>query len=202
MFNLRSILVLMVTQTLVGCALGPLVSQEAGRTVGDGNHEFQLGYGSAQYFGKYTWGLTENLDFGVQYEAFSLGIRLKYAFINNREAGFALAVAGGTGASIGGSHQYIDVLASHLIGEWEPYVTIRYVWSKVDPVEFTNKDTGQVDFRTPNFNYSYGHFFVGTRYWITKKWLLAIEGSGLFLMSSGLNVSQPSLIAGSVGYRF
>jgi hypothetical protein len=187
--------------TLSGCAVGPLVSHETARTVGDSNHELIGGYGMAGYVVKWDYGLTKNLDLGLHWESLSIGLRAKYAFINNRE-GWSFATALGAGASVGGSHYYGDIIGSYLAGSWEPYGTLRLVHVKTDPLEFKDKDTGEIDFTVPSAEYDYGQFILGTRYWISAHWLLSLEASSLFAVSSGLKIGSGVLVGGSFGYRF
>lgn len=100
------------TSLLSACAFGPLVTHETARTVGKGHHEVLGGYGNSGYVIKWNAGITDDIDIGLQLESLSLGIRGKYAFINN-ERGFSVAAAAGIGSSIGGSHYYGDLLASY-----------------------------------------------------------------------------------------
>lgn len=186
---------------LSGCAVGPLVSHETARTVGNSNHELIGGYGQAGYILKWNYGLTENLDLGLHWESLSIGIRAKYAFINNK-SGLSLASAIGTGASIGGSHYYGDFISSYLTGSWEPYGTVRIVHVKNDPLEFKNKDTGQVSFTIDKSEYDYGQFILGTRYWFSNHWLFSVEASSLFTISSGFKAGNSVFGGASFGYRF
>jgi hypothetical protein len=186
---------------LSGCAVGPLVSHETARTVGNSNHEFVGGYGQAGYVLKWNYGLTENLDLGLHWESLSIGIRAKYSFINNT-SGWSIASAIGTGSSIGGSHYYGDIIGSYLTGDWEPYGTVRFVHVKNDPLEFKNQDTGLANFTIDSIEYDYGQFILGTRYWFTKHWLLSLETSSLFTISSGFNSANSIFAGASFGYRF
>jgi hypothetical protein len=186
---------------LTSCAIGPLVSHETARTVGDSKHELVGGYGSGGLALKWNYGLSKNLDLGVQMESYSMGIRAKYAFINASE-GFSLAAALGTGLSVGGSHSYGDILASVKNGNWEPYATLRMVHVKTDPVDFKDESTGRFDFKVDSLNYNYGQFILGTRYWFSPKWLLSVEGSTLFSASSGLSLANTLLLGAAFGYRF
>ena len=187
--------------TLSGCVIGPLVSHETARTVGESKHELMGGYGRAGYILKWNFGVAENLDFGLHWESLSIGVRAKYAFFNH-EAGWSLAAALGTGTSIGGSHYYGDVIGSYLQGPWEPYGTLRVVHVKNDPMEFKDTNTGQVAFTIPGSQYDYGQFILGTRYWMTPHWLFSLEASSLFAISSGLGIGSNLLVGGSFGYRF
>lgn len=187
---------------LSGCAIGPLVVHETARTVGPNNNELDGGWGQAGYVVKWNYGLGQDLDFGIHWESLSIGLRLKYAILNARERGFSLAVAAGTGVSIGGSHYYGDLIASYLAGSWEPYGALRAVHVKNDPLEFRDQDTGQVDFTVDKIEYDYGQLTLGTRYWFTPHFLLSLEASSLFAFSSGLGIGSNVLIGGALGYRF
>lgn len=186
---------------LTSCAIGPLVSHETARSVGDSKHELVGGYGSGGVALKWNYGLSKNLDLGLQMESHSMGIRAKYAFINASE-GLSLAAAVGTGLSIGGSHSYGDILASFRNGNWEPYTTLRMVHVRTDPVDFKDEDTGRFDFKVDSINYNYGQVMVGTRYWFNSHWLLSVEGSTLFSASSGLSLANTFLLGAAFGYRF
>lgn len=186
---------------LSGCAVGPLVSHETARTVGDGNHELVGGFGQAGYAFKWNYGLSDNLDLGLHYESLSIGLRSKYVFIKD-EDNWSVAGALGTGASVGGSHYYGDVIASYLTGAWEPYGTIRIVHVKNDPSEFRNTDTGQVAFTIDRIEYDYGQLMLGTRYWFDTNWLFSVEASTLFALSSGFKVDNAFILGAAFGYRF
>jgi hypothetical protein len=169
---------------LMGCAVGPLVSHETARTVGQSRNEFRGGYGTAGYALKWNF-----------------GIRVKYAFINPTE-GWAFAVAGGAGDSVGGSHYYGDLLASHFSGSWEPYGTLRFVRVKTDPWEFGQEDTGNIHFVVDSERYTYGQFILGTRYWMNDHMSFSVEASTLFAVSNALSVGSNATLAAGIGYRF
>lgn len=187
--------------SLSACAVGPLVSHETARTVGNANHELIGGYGQAGYVVKWNYGITKDLDFGIHWESLSIGVRFKYAFINP-SAGFALAAAAGAGSSVGGEHYYGDLLASYKSGHWEPYGTVRIVHVKTDPVEFRDKDTGIFDFTVPSATYEYGQGILGTRFWFTENWLLSVEASTLFAITKGFEFSNGFFAGGAFGYRW
>jgi hypothetical protein len=186
---------------LNGCAVGPLVQHDTARTVGKGNNEFVGGIGQAGFVAKWNYGLTDKWDFGVQWESFSLGLRTKYAFIDDND-GWSFAGAVGTGASVGGSHYYADLLGSYLVKSWEPYGTLRFVRVKTDPVEFKDENTGTVDFTVNSSSYGYGQAILGTRYWFNAHWLVSAEVSSLFSMSSDLKIGSGVLVGIAGGYRF
>jgi hypothetical protein len=193
-------LILFFNFVFSGCAVGPLVSHDNARTVGKSNSEFMGGVGSAGYLVKWNYGLSENLDFAVQFESLSLGIRAKYSFLNNKE-GFSFATALGTGASIGGSHYYADIIGSFLNGSWEPYGLLRVVQVKTDPLELKDEDTGELAFTVDEVEYSYGQAILGTRYWFNKSWFLSLEVSSLFSISN-VKFTDEVLVGTALGYKF
>ena len=184
------------------CAIGPLVSHETARTVGDSNHEIVAGGGQAGYVFKWNYGLSKNFDIGLHWESLSVGIRAKYAFLNQQSGGMSMALALGTGSSIGGSHNYGDVMLSYLTGAWEPYATARFVQVKNDPLKFQNENTGQVDFAVSAFEYQYGQYILGSRIWFNKHWLFSIEASKLYSISSGVTIGSEVIGGAALGYRF
>ncbi|MBX3040395.1 MAG: hypothetical protein KF789_06770 [Bdellovibrionaceae bacterium] len=193
---------LMFAMALSGCAIGPLVSHETARTVGRSRHEFVGGFGTAGFVAKWNYGLTENLDMGLHWESLSVGLRAKYAFLN-RDKGWSFATALGTGSSIGAGTYYSgDLMASYLSGSWEPYGTLRFVHVKNDPVDFKDKDTGQIEFTVPKSQYDYGQVILGNRYWFSSHWLLSLEVSSPYAISSGLKIGNDILTSGALGYRF
>lgn len=185
-----------------GCAVGPLVSHEPARTVGEGRDELTVGYGLASYVLKWNHGLAEDWDIGVQWEALSMGLRVKHAFVNAQEHGFSFAVAGGLGTSLGGNHYYGDLMLSYLSGKVEPYGSFRYVHVRTDPVEFRNENTGQVAFTVTVPNYSYGQIFFGSRFWFNETVNLSVEISSLASLSSGLTLGDSLIYGAGLGFRF
>jgi hypothetical protein len=187
---------------LCSCAIGPLTSHETARTQGQGNYELAGGYGTSGYVLKWNYGIVDHFDVGVQLESLSMGVRIKYAFIEAKEQGFSMAGALGAGSSIGGHHQYGDLTASYLNEKWEPYGAFRYVYVKIDPVDFKDKDTGDVEFSTPSSSYNYGQAFLGTRFWIDPHWYLSGEVSSLMSFTKGLKFGKSVILGLAVGYNF
>ncbi len=177
------------------------MSHETARTVGQSNHEILGGFGQVGYVFKWNYGATENLDLGLYTEALNTGLRAKYAFLNS-SAGWSFATALGTGVSIGGTTTNIDLITSYATGSWEPYGTVRLVQSKTDPIEFKDKNTGQVDFTIEKSEFSYGQFILGNRFWFSPHWLLSVEASTLFPVSSGFGSSRNWFASLALGYRF
>lgn len=181
-----------------GCAIGPVQGGETARSVGKSNSEFVFGRGSLGYLIKWNYGLTEDLDFGVQFETFSTGIRLKYAFLN-RPSGLSLAAALGVGNSFDGNHRYGDFLASYFAGSWEPYTILRYVRVTVDPENLRFGD-GDIVFSADRREYGYLQGILGSRYWFDRHWALSLEAAGLGALE-GVEVSG-IFWGASVGYLF
>lgn len=179
--------------------VGPMVSQETARTVGDQNIELSGGYGLMGFAFKASYGLTKDLDLGLQWEMLSIGIRAKYAIINNREGGFSLATALGTGYSFGGTHYYGDVMASYLTGRWEPYFTGRVTRVKIDAQDFRDEDTGDTMFTIDRDKFTYGLALVGTRYWFNNNCFMSAEAGATFPISSGYRVDNGFIITGAGG---
>lgn len=196
-------LILVVMMAMVsGCAVGPLVQHETARSVGEGHHELVGGYGQAGIVAKWNYGITENFDFGMQYESLSFGVRAKYSVINGKSGGFSLAGALGAGSSIGGNHKYLDLMTSYLAGTFEPYATARFVQVSTDPADFRNTDTGEIAFTIQSANYNYGQAIVGTRIWMSPNWLLSLEASSLFGLGDSVSFSSNVLVGAALGYRF
>lgn len=194
-------LILISLFIITSCAVGPLTSHETARSNGKGNHQLVGGLGNSGVALKWNYGLTENLDLGLQIESYSTGIRAKYSFINEQDKGWSLAAAAGTGVSIGGSHYYGDLMGSYLSGKWEPYTNLRIVKVEVDEMEFEDEDTGETQFTIDSARYSYGHYFLGTRYFLTENWLISGEVSTIFRLSS-VSVSNAFVYSLGLGYKF
>lgn len=200
--SMRFVLSSLFIVLLSGC-VGPMVMQETARTVGDGNSELSAAYSSgSQWAAKWNYGLNENWDMGIQIEALSLGLRTKYSLLNGQEGGWSLATAFGAGFSIGGNHYYFDLIASHLKGAWEPYTALRVVHMKIDPVEFKDDHSGETDFTIDLPDYNYGQYFLGTRYWFNKHWLLSLEGSMAFAIGKGIHFEKAVFFSAGAGYKF
>lgn len=178
------------------------MSHEPARTVGEGRDELAIGYGLAGYVLKWNHGVSKDWDFGIQWEALSLGLRTKYAFINAQERGWSLAVAGGVGTSLGGNHYYGDLMVSYLWSAVEPYASFRYVHVSTDPVEFRNENTGEVSFTVTTPNYNYGQIFLGSRFWFSPTVSLSIECSSFASYSSGLVLDNHLFYSAGLGFRF
>lgn len=196
-----TVLVIALNILLSACAIGPLVSHESARTVGRTNNELVGGYGNSGYIFKWNFGLADNLDLGLHWESFSIGLRVKYAFLNQSQ-GWSWAGALGVGESFGGNHYYGDIIGSYKADAWEPYGTVRLVHVKNDPLEIEYENTGIVDLTIGLREYNYGQFMLGTRYWFGPHWLLSLEASALRSFTSGVDFNDTIVVGAAFGYRF
>jgi len=181
--------------------MGPLTGHATASTVGEGSNEVVAGYGTTSYTAKWTHGLTGNFDFGVHVESLSIGARLKYALLNPKDGGFALALAGGAGASFGGSYYNGDVIISSLSGRIEPYAMFRYNHVTTDKYDFKDKDTGALHFTIDETSFTYGQVFLGTRIWLAKGFALSLEASKLVRFENA-EFSDIFIFSGALIFRF
>lgn len=159
------------------------------------------GYGSASYVAKWTYGLSQNFDFGAHIEELSMGVRLKYALLNPRDGGVALALAGGAGASFGGSYYNGDILLSSLYGRIEPYAIFRYNHVTTDKQDFRDKDNGAINFTIDEASFTYGQVFLGSRIWLTQGFAVSVEASKLVRFEN-VEFSDLIIVSGALIFRF
>jgi len=187
---------------LTTSCIPPLASHETARTLGSGNQEIQGGLGVYGHVLKWNFGLTQDLDVGIQWETFNLGLRAKYAFIHNAQRGFSLATAVGGGNVTNGTYYYGDLIVSYLAGDWEPYGTIRASHINCDSVvdhTKTNPDFADL-FKCDRRTYDRIQLILGTKYWLNEQWFLTLEGGKVF--AAGVDNSFPTVIGSSIGRKF
>ena len=184
---LNNIFIVVFPVIFLNSCMGSLVLNETARTVGNSNHEVTVGFGYP--YGEsinYTYGLTNDVDIGLRIESLGIGIRSKYAFLNQRDEGASLAIAGGAGTTIFANYYYGDLIASYLTGAFEPYTAVRggYVKSRTS----TSPDTDSISnfvstVGVPFFSSEYGYVqpFIGTRIWFNKNWEMSLEGSYIII---------------------
>lgn len=195
---LKLLLILVFVTT--GC-LAPLAIQETGRTLGEGYSEIVGGIGSPGHVLKFNYGVTENLDLGIQWESINLGLRAKYAFLNNPVAGWSVAGALAAGSVSLGNYYMADVIGSHLSGDWEPYAALR-ISRTICRETFEEKEKKSSDLLNiiscDKKFYDRGQLTIGSKYWLSGQWFLALELGTLF------SASEEPLTVGStsVGYKF
>lgn len=182
--------------------VGPLTSHETARTVGKSHSEVSGGIGNGGHVFKWTYGVMDHFDLGIQWETLSIGFRGKYSFINGKEKQWSYAAALGFGSSDWSRHQYGDLIASYLLNSWEPYTTFRIVHVSVDPIEMKDNYTNDIYYSSAASKYYYEQIILGTRYWFNPKWLMSLELSSLFSFGSDITISKNILIGVGVGYRF
>lgn len=188
---------------LSSCVMGPINTFETGRTLSPGKGELLFGMGNTGYAGKLSFGLSDNLDFGLQLETFSLGARLKYALMNNQEKGFSMSIAGGAGVGGGQSyHSYGDIIASYLSGDFEPYASLRLVHAVNKSYE--EKKASEFDsiytLQKPEFDYQ--QYSFGLRYWVNEQLTLNIEATKLQADSSDIIFKDRTLVNLGLGIKF
>ncbi|MCB0415008.1 MAG: hypothetical protein KDD50_11785 [Bdellovibrionales bacterium] len=185
-----------------GCALGPILSHDNGRSLGDSNGSIGLNVTNQGYYAlKASYGFDENLDIGVELEALALGLRGKYSFIN-QENGYSTAVVGGLGTTLGGSYYYVQSANSYRTGKWEPFGSLRITKVSYSASDITDANTGDILTSYPASSFTYGTIFIGSKYHFSEKFNLSLELSSFIAMESGLtfaNSVMPSLGLG-VGF--
>ncbi|MBI2712537.1 MAG: hypothetical protein HYX41_06775 [Bdellovibrio sp.] len=193
------ILVLFIGFGASGCAFGPIYSHETARTVGAGKGEFTGGFGNGGYLIKADVGLIENLDIGFHWESLSIGGKIKYAFLNNREAGLSLSGTLGAGTSFGGSYYAATATVSYLAGIWEPYLALRGTYVAYSSSSGSLSLNGS-SLNLPQFGYSYAYCepILGTRVWLYQQHLYFSAELGVpITLLGGVFVGSAGL-----GYRF
>ena len=151
--------------------------------------------------GKWNYGLGKNFDFGAQMESLSMGIKAKYAFLNQSE-GWSMALGLGYGTGVESDHFYGDFHTSFKTGPVEPYMTVRYVQVHTDKEDIDDHKSGNIHFNIDSLKFQYGQFMIGTRFWLTRHWLFSVEGSTFFGASDGLKISDTYFFNAALGYRF
>jgi hypothetical protein len=187
---------------LSSCAVGPLTHHETARTVGDTHHEISAGLSPAGHALKWNYGATHNIDFGLQIESFSAGGRVKWAIRNRPLHGLSVALAFGSGLSIGGRHSYLDLTTSYSGLKWgEPYLSARATMLLQSTLVTGSYSTGNIQFTASATTYQYVQYFVGNRFWISDRYYLGIEGS-TFQFLSGLTSTSKYLLSATLGLRY
>lgn len=198
---MKLLLLISMLFILNSCAIGPLVQHETARTVGKSSHELIAGYGTAGHALKWNYGLGKNFDLGIHWESLSIGLRAKYAFMQSQDKGLAIASVLGTGSSLGGDHYYAELIFSYLTNKFEPYFSTRIVQVTNDPIEFRDKNTGELNFDIKESKYKYGQLIAGSRYWINPKLSLSFEASSIFVLQNTFGIDQHLLLSAALAYR-
>jgi hypothetical protein len=185
---------------LSGC-IPPLAVHETGRTLGESHSEIVGGIGNLGHLIKFNYGVTDNLDLGVQWETFNFGIRAKYAFVNNPVSGWAFAGAMGTGSVQDGNYYLGDLITSYLSGDWEPYGAMRLSRTicKETFEDRAKKNSSEfILIACDKKFYDRLQLTVGSKWWFSAQWFWALEVGALLE-----NSKEPGLIVStSLGYKF
>jgi hypothetical protein len=200
--NIKIIVPISFIISLSGCAFGPLYSHDTAQTVGSNRFEMVGGYGNAGMAAKATFGLMDNLDIGIHWESLSIGLKLKYAFINNHDSGLSVAGTAGIGDSFGGVYYTAAGSISYLTNEFEPYFMLRGVYVNYNSSNSSNSSVSVngSSLNLPEYTYSYSYLepVLGSRLWLTPgHFFLSAEVGGIVIGSGAFAIAS-----GALGYRF
>lgn len=201
MFYVLRLLTLLI---LGACASGTFYDSTTARTLGKGETS---GTVSAQAFSGAVFqaahGIAGDVDLGVQFEAGSMfsssGLFIKYAVLNPRQEGLAVALIGNLGVS--GNNSYYSAAGvgiSFRSGQFEPALFTKYNYI------FNNDDYtfdfqgGPVSFDGKHFGYIL--FNPGVTYWFTETRALSLN-VGIGLQANGTWLDSPAINYG-IGFQF
>lgn len=190
---------------LNACALGPIINQDVGRSLGKSNSRIRVsGYPQAESPNltsiQMDTGLSDNWDIGFQYEITSMGLRLFYSIINNKE-GFALSSSLGYGWVFSGNYSNLGLNMSYKAGAMEYFTGYRHTQVSLDATELTSSNTGDVFLNIPSADYDYGVASLGFKYWFTDRFNLALEAADFTSLSIG-EFNSKTLVNIGLGYDF
>jgi hypothetical protein len=195
----RAVKLICLASLILACScLAPLSNSFTGRSLGKGKVGLEGGAiaaGSALPVLKFSVGLSSNLDLGLQYDSFSLGLFGKYSFINNQESGFSLAGVVGGGATVGGGYAYAGPAFSYKIGALEPYVVGRYNFVSYGESSSSSGLSWEAG------NHSYFQFTLGGVVWLGKGFGLNAEVS-FFSGLLGIEDMVPATVLVGAKIRF
>lgn len=188
------------------CALGPLISHETARTLGTGNHEFTGSLGTYGLGFRWGYGISENFDLSANVESTSFSARGKYAFLNNHQGGWSLALAGGGGYSslFPADFFHVDLMASYLRDSFEPYLNLRVVRVHLRELEFESEDRllDAIEYAFRRQTFTYVQPILGARYWMNPRWAWSVEASSLAAIDSTVDIQSSILFGLGLSYRF
>ena len=184
------------------CAIGPILNHDVARSNGDGNHDIKIMSSVDGLWGfHYDYGLTDDLDIGVQWEALSAGLKLKYALVNNQKSGLSVALGAGTGTSFGGSYYNGALFVSYKSKTFEPFASVRYTSVENDSTDLKDADTGELFVTIPAFNYNYTKAFLGTKIWFVDWFALSLE-AGSFIASGDVKFDSNVFYSAAFEFAF
>ncbi|NIO48575.1 MAG: hypothetical protein GTN73_03925 [Candidatus Aminicenantes bacterium] len=184
---------------LSGC-VAPFSSNFTGRSLGKGKIglEGARGLGEVKSWGglKLAYGMTSNLDIGLQIELLTLGLFGKYSFRNTMENDFSSAALFGLGATVNGMYVYTGPVLSYKMDFFEPYFVGRYNYVHYSETEdIWSGETIEAG------NYSYFQFTFGSIFWISRNAGLNFELS-TFSGATGILELEGPIFMGGLKYRF
>ena len=183
---------------LSGC-VAPFSSNFTGRSLGKGKIGLDgvAGLGEVDWGGfKLAYGMTSNLDIGLQIELLTLGLFGKYSFRNTIENGFSSAALFGLGTTVNGMYVYTGPVLSYKMNFFEPYFVGRYNYVNYSETEdFWSSDTVEAG------DYSYFQLTFGSILWISRKVGLNFELS-TFSGTTGLLDFEGPIFLGGLKLRF
>lgn len=206
MRNVRNLGLLLLTLLTTGCAMAPLSNHITARSTGKENSSLDLGttIGNSRKPWlptiKYTKGLGDNLDFGVQYEVVSIGLWSKYSFINRPERGFSFGALIGGGLSGTGYYGYLGPVVSYRFKRFEPYFISRFNHVRYEGTNVL-ASIGEISFA--NGSYRYFQNTLGTMFWIFDWAALSLETNHFSTVRSPyvLNDRARWIFSGSFVFR-
>jgi len=178
---------------LSGC-VAPFSSNFTGRSLGKGKIGLDgvAGLGEVEWGGfKLAYGMTSNLDIGLQIELLTLGLFGKYSFRNTIENGFSSAALFGLGTTVNGMYVYTGPVLSYKMNFFEPYFVGRYNYVHYSET----KDIWSGDAIEAG-NYSYFQLTFGSILWISRKVGLNFELSTFSGTTGFLDFEGPIFLGG------
>ncbi len=163
---------------VLACSMAPLSNHYTGRSFGENKVGAEAGGTANMQLAstKIGFGLTKNFDFHIQYEPSNVaGVLGKYSLINSQEFGFSLAVVGSLGLSGTGNYYYGALVASYLMGAFEPFCVVRYNAANYRKSSWEIGSLGTAS--TPTGNYNFLYYTLGTNLWFSPWIGLSFEGS-------------------------
>ncbi len=192
-------LFLVFSLSVLSSCIAPLSSNFTGRSLGKGKIglDGEADSGDAEYGAlKLAYGMTSNLDIGLQIELLTLGLFGKYSFINSADNGFSSAALFGSGVTANGMYVYTGPVLSYKVNFFEPYFVGRYNYVHYSETEnIWSGDTIEAG------NYSYFQLTFGSILWINRKVGLNFELS-IFSGTTGLLDFEGPIFMGGIKYRF
>ncbi|MCO5141602.1 MAG: hypothetical protein M9962_00770 [Oligoflexia bacterium] len=207
--KIRYVHILILSIFMTSCAVAPLSTHTTARTNGKG--ESMASVGSTLAIGsnniwvpslKYSIGLSEEWDFGFQYEVIEYGIWGKYAFIQNKDEGLSFAGVLGTGLSFEGFYGYLGPMISWKKGIFEPYFFTRFNYVRYPKAKIDLASIGEVSVRPGTYRYL--QHTLGFFIWPLEWFGGGLEASAFTTISSPfvLQDKRRMLFSGNFSFRF